>query len=253
MERRKGVIALVTKDGKILMGKKKHKPGHFLSDKWHFPGGKGEEGETSEQALLREMKEELSVDLNIMSKIAEYESKFGELAFDATVFHCTTDEEPKAGDDLVEVGFFDYDQILELHDKESYSRLPNQVKRFIYKYFHPEEEVIKYTESDFYCDMVLNGKIEVNVELETPHVLAFHHTKPYWPTHIVVIPKSHVDSLITLTDKQNDLLIELMSIVKKVADKLLKEKGEARVLTNLGNYQDSKHLHFHVSSGKAFR
>ena len=61
-----------------------------------------------------------------------------------------------------------------------------------------------------------------------------------------MVPKAHVDSLLTV---ENDLLIELLNVAKKVAAQILKEKGAARVLTNLGDYQDSKHLHFHVYSG----
>lgn len=104
---------------------------------------------------------------------------------------------------------------------------------------------------DFYCDEVLSGKTEVRKVLETDRVLAYHHTRPFWPTHIVVIPKTHVGSLLTLND--NELLLELLDAVKQVAAQVVKEKGAARVLTNLGDYQDSKHLHFHVNSGKQLR
>ena len=38
-------------------------------------------------------------------------------------------------------------------------------------------------------------------------------------------------------------------MVREVAARVLEEHGAARVLTNLGRYQDSKHLHFHVNSG----
>lgn len=100
---------------------------------------------------------------------------------------------------------------------------------------------------DFYCDEVLSGKTKVRKVLETDSVLAYHHTRPFWETHIVVIPKTHVASLLTIDD--NGLLIELIDAVKKVAAKVLEENGAARVLTNLGEYQDSKHLHFHVYSG----
>ena len=103
---------------------------------------------------------------------------------------------------------------------------------------------------DFYCDEVLSGKTEVEKVFETENVLAYHHTRPYWETHIVVITKIHVDSLLTV---ENDLLIELLDIVRTVAKQVLAEKGAARVLTNLGEYQDSKHLHFHVSSGEQIR
>jgi len=103
---------------------------------------------------------------------------------------------------------------------------------------------------DFYCDEVFSGKTPVEKVLETDTVLAYHHTRPFWETHIVVVPKTHVDSLLTV---ENDLLIELMDVAKKVVTELLVEKGAVRVLTNLGEYQDSKHLHFHVYSGEKMR
>ncbi len=100
---------------------------------------------------------------------------------------------------------------------------------------------------DFYCEEVLSGKTPVKRVLETENVLAYYHTRPYWGTHIVVIPKTHIDSLLTIDD--NGLLIELLDVVREVAAMVVKEKGAARVLTNLGGYQDSKHLHFHVNFG----
>ncbi len=104
---------------------------------------------------------------------------------------------------------------------------------------------------DFYCDEVLSGKTPVERVFETERVLAYHHTRPFWPVHIVVIPKTHVGSLLTIDD--NDLLIELLDAVKQVAATVVDEHGAARVLTNLGRYQDSKHLHFHVLSGEQLR
>ena len=103
---------------------------------------------------------------------------------------------------------------------------------------------------DFYCDEVFSGKMPVEKVLETENVLAYHHTRPFWPVHIVVVPKQHVDSLLTVGD---ELLIELMDVAKKVAQTVLEEYGAARVITNLGEYQDSKHLHFHVVSGEQLR
>ena len=106
------------------------------------------------------------------------------------------------------------------------------------------------TMQDFYCDEVFSGKTAVEKVLETANVLAYHHTRPFWPVHIVVVPKQHVDSLLTV---ENELLIELLDVAKKVADDVLTEHGAARVITNLGEYQDSKHLHFHVVSGSQLK
>jgi histidine triad (HIT) family protein len=103
---------------------------------------------------------------------------------------------------------------------------------------------------DFYCDEVLSGKTSVEKILETENVLAYHHTRPFWETHIVVIPKKHVDSLLTADTK---ILDELFDVVKIVAGQVVGKTGAARVLTNLGVYQESKHLHFHVNSGKQIK
>jgi histidine triad (HIT) family protein len=108
-------------------------------------------------------------------------------------------------------------------------------------------------ESDFYCNEVLSGKTVVEKVLETENVLAYHHTRPFWETHIIVIPKRHIASLITLEETDREIFLELFEVIKKVAVDVTAEKGAARVLTNLGEYQESKHLHFHVNSGKQIR
>jgi len=106
---------------------------------------------------------------------------------------------------------------------------------------------------DFYCDEVLSGRTQVERVLETAQVLAFHHTRPYWPVHIVVIPKLHIASLVALRDEDDALLLELMQVVRQVARQVVDELGACRVVTNLGKYQDSKHLHWHVGSGQPLR
>ncbi|HMQ03145.1 MAG TPA: HIT domain-containing protein [Pyrinomonadaceae bacterium] len=103
---------------------------------------------------------------------------------------------------------------------------------------------------DFYCDEVFSGKTPVGKVLETERVLAYHHTRPFWQVHIVVVPKEHIASVLEV---ENDLLIEIFDVVKQVAAKVYQENGAARVLTNLGHYQDSKHLHFHIYSGEKIK
>lgn len=105
---------------------------------------------------------------------------------------------------------------------------------------------------DFYCDEALSGKTPVEVVAETETVLAFYHTRPYWPVHIVVIPKTHIPSLTDLGGHSIDLIHQVLEVVRTVAKQVTEEYGACRVLTNLGTYQDSKHLHFHVASGEAY-
>jgi 8-oxo-dGTP diphosphatase len=53
--------AVLEKNGRILIARRKH--GDRLADKWEFPGGKLEEGETPEACLRRELQEELGIDV----------------------------------------------------------------------------------------------------------------------------------------------------------------------------------------------
>lgn len=107
-----------------------------------------------------------------------------------------------------------------------------------------------YTGDDFYCDEVLSGRLAVNIVAETDQVLAFHHTRPFWPVHIVVVPKQHVPSLL---EADEALLQKLFAIIQQVARSVTAEHGACLVLTNIGAYQDSKHLHWYVAFGEQLR
>ena len=106
---------------------------------------------------------------------------------------------------------------------------------------------------DFYCDEALSGRTPVEVVAETNEVPAFRHTRPFWPVHIVVIPKVHVPSLVDLGAADDALLHKVLAVVRRVADDVTRQYGACRVLTNIGMYQESKHLHFHVNSGEPLR
>ena len=112
---------------------------------------------------------------------------------------------------------------------------------------------MEYTGNDFYCDIALKDTASLNIEYESDNVLAYHHTRPHWPVHIVVIPKKHIHSFTNRESVDDTIISEMMAVIRSIAEKVEKEMGEARILTNLGKYQDSKHLHFHVSSGGPLR
>jgi 8-oxo-dGTP diphosphatase len=53
-------VALVDADGRVLLAQRPE--GKPMAGLWEFPGGKIESGETPEQALIRELQEELAID-----------------------------------------------------------------------------------------------------------------------------------------------------------------------------------------------
>ncbi|MBI0442629.1 HIT domain-containing protein [Bacillus velezensis] len=60
--------------------------------------------------------------------------------------------------------------------------------------------MIKVKNKAEHRDEVLSGKIKVNKVLKNENVLAYHHTRPFWPVPFVVIPKKRISSLITLEE-----------------------------------------------------
>jgi len=80
----KVVCGIINHEDKIFIARRKK--GKDFAGKWEFPGGKIEIGESEQNALKRELKEELGMNVNVQNKIAynlhEYETfKINLIAF----------------------------------------------------------------------------------------------------------------------------------------------------------------------------
>lgn len=101
--------------------------------------------------------------------------------------------------------------------------------------------------TDFYCDFVFSGKIYVDKVKETDNLLAFHHTKPSYDVHIVIVPKEHIATLLNVGDM--NLVKEVFELAREIIRERKFNETNFRIITNGGSFQDSKHLHFHLISG----
>lgn len=61
--------AIILKENKILIAQRA--PGENLAGKWEFPGGKIEPGETPQECLKREIREEFDVDIEVLNYFGE--------------------------------------------------------------------------------------------------------------------------------------------------------------------------------------
>jgi len=105
---------------------------------------------------------------------------------------------------------------------------------------------------DFYCREIISGNIKVDILFETELVMAYHHTKPYFETHVVIIPKTHIESLARYP--QNDKLsIDFFKAIQFITKLINDEYGGCRISSNIGDYQTTKHLHWYVHSGERIR
>lgn len=77
--------AIIHKDGRIFSTQRGY--GEF-KDGWEFPGGKIEEGETSEAALIREIKEELDTIIRVEEKIETVEYDYPSFHLSMDCFWC---------------------------------------------------------------------------------------------------------------------------------------------------------------------
>ena len=74
--------AIIIKSNKIFITQRGY--GDF-KDMWEYPGGKIEPGETPEEALIREIKEELSADIHIKTKLTVIEYDYEKFHL---IMHC---------------------------------------------------------------------------------------------------------------------------------------------------------------------
>ena len=65
---------IIHRDGRVLVGQRRRGDRHPL--KWEFPGGKVEHGESPQQALARELLEELQIRATIGTELARYEHDY---------------------------------------------------------------------------------------------------------------------------------------------------------------------------------
>ena len=72
------VAALIRDDGKLLVCQRKR--GTSFAMMWEFPGGKVKPGETLEQALVRELEEELGTKATIGSEVYRAQHRYAELS-----------------------------------------------------------------------------------------------------------------------------------------------------------------------------
>ena len=107
--------------------------------------------------------------------------------------------------------------------------------------------------SDFYCSEIIPGLTPVEIVAETPEVLAFHHTRPYWPVHIVVIPRRHISSLAALAEDEMAIVQEMLAVAADICRDVTAREGGCRLSTNCGDHQTTKHLHFYIHSGSRLR
>jgi histidine triad (HIT) family protein len=98
---------------------------------------------------------------------------------------------------------------------------------------------------------IADKEMDAEIVHESQDVVAFRDINPAAPTHVLVIPRRHLESVAELSRTDADLLAGLFEVVVTLAQSERLDTGY-RVVTNVGPDagQSVSHLHFHLIGGR---
>lgn len=98
---------------------------------------------------------------------------------------------------------------------------------------------------------IIAGDIPSTKVYEDDSVLAFRDIAPQAPTHILVIPKTHIGSVAEVSGENSAVVAHIFEVIPQIAAAEGLENGY-RVVSNCGADagQTVPHLHFHILGGK---
>ncbi len=106
------VGALIASRGKVLLSKRRREQEH--GGLWEFPGGKVEAGESDQEALARELAEELGIEATVGPRCCTVRHAYPDYAVDLVIYRCTMGDQQPTCRDVEEVAWFTYRQLCDI-------------------------------------------------------------------------------------------------------------------------------------------
>ena len=99
---------------------------------------------------------------------------------------------------------------------------------------------------------IIAGEIPSTKVYEDETVFAFRDINPQAPTHILVIPKTHISGCDGVNADNSSVVAHIFEVIAKLAQELGFAEAGYRVVSNIGEagQQSVPHLHFHVLAGR---
>lgn len=94
----------------------------------------------------------------------------------------------------------------------------------------------------------MSGLLPVDRVLEMDTLIAFHHPRPDYAIHILLVPKRAIPDLLSLTPEDSQFLSELFQAIQVLIGQFDLDKKGYRLVVNGGNNQVFPYLHFHFIS-----
>ncbi len=98
-------------------------------------------------------------------------------------------------------------------------------------------------------------KIPAKIVLENNLVLAFRDINPQAPTHLLIIPRVHISSILELTKDNASIAAEMILLAKSIAQSEGADASGFRLVFNCGPHagQSVDHLHLHLLAKRVLK
>ncbi len=109
--------------------------------------------------------------------------------------------------------------------------------------------------SDCIFCKIIKGEIPSTNVYKDEFVTAFRDINPAAPTHILIVPNKHIDSVNMLIPDDEPLIGKMFSIAKQLANKEGIAESGYRLIVNTGEEagQTVFHIHLHLLGGRTMR
>lgn len=109
--------------------------------------------------------------------------------------------------------------------------------------------------SDCIFCKIIKGDIPSTNVYKDEHVTAFRDINPVAPTHILIVPNKHIESVNLMIGDDEPLVGHLFSVAKQLAEQEEVEEKGYRLVVNTGaeSGQTVFHLHVHLLGGRQMR
>lgn len=119
------VAAIVENKGQVLVGRPTESK-VFVTNGWHLPGGKLQENEVGEEAIIREMQEEAGIGVKVNKFLGE--KIISKRKTKVKWYLCSTlANDLKVGGDLIEAKFVPKSEVVKICDPEAIASWPSKV------------------------------------------------------------------------------------------------------------------------------
>jgi len=100
---------------------------------------------------------------------------------------------------------------------------------------------------------IVEGNIPATIVFDNERVLAFKDINPQAPTHVLVIPKKHVENAAELALQDSHVLSELFSVARDIADQNGLNGYRTVFNTGVDGGQTVFHAHLHLLGGRSLQ